>query len=383
MQKQILILVLICVPFFINAQSLAVNTDGTTAHPNALVDIKGTNKGLLIPRGNAATRTALNANTAKGLLMYDTVLNTVWMHNGNALPTGWNSLATGTNYWELNGALGTEIKNTNAGGFWSANATTVAVFPPVIQPPVSGAGTRMIWIPQRSAFRVGTVTGNNWNADSIGAHSFATGYNTKAKGDLSTALGFSTSATGEISTAMGSATFALGDNSFAIGNGVIAQSYSSVAMGEYNDFITTSNPTTSVPNDPLLILGNGVGAPFIVRSNALVVYKNGNTDINGYTQLGKTTDGSPAIKIKKLTLNTSGSQGVCTFIAHGLTQSKILSISGLATVPGGFQIIPNHIQAGFQYTLNVDNANIAVCTVAGNSGSILNATVKIVIVYEE
>jgi Head domain of trimeric autotransporter adhesin len=672
-------LFLLLLPAFSLAQNLAINNDGSTAHPNAVLDLKGINKGLLIPRGNAATRTALNSNTAKGLLLYDTVLNSVWMHNGNGLPSGWNSLAYGTNYWQLNGVVGNEIRNTNTGGFWSANATTVDTDPGIIQPPISGSGTRMMWIPQKSAFRAGTVEGTQWDAINVGSWSFATGKNTRASGIYSTAIGnftnapgifstamgystsafgdFSTSmgsgtiadgiystamgnatnADGQYSTAMGSGTFAFGVASTAIGQftkaigtattamgwGSIARSLSSAAIGSFNDSIITSNPTIWVASDPLLILGNGtsntnrhnamvvykngnmvlknpttvtadpvsftvpisgagtrmmwlpeksafrVGTAignswdassiglysfasglgvralayastaigsyttangdfstamgnntyatgntstamglatnatgitatamgygtlasgesstamgngtealgrysmaigndnnasgessfamgytttafgegalssgydtkaqgnysttmgiltkakayasiamgrendtiagsnptlwvntdplFILGngngtgtlSNALVVYKNGNTDISGYTQLGKPTEGSPAIKVKKITLNTSGSQGVCTFGAHGLTQSKILSISGLATVAGGFQILPNHLQAGFQYTLNVDNANIAVCTVAGSSGSILNATVKIVVVYEE
>jgi trimeric autotransporter adhesin len=948
MKSIIQILFLFLFPVISIAQNLAINNDGSTAHPNAVLDLKGINKGLLIPRGNAATRTALNANTAKGLLLYDTVLNNVWMHNGNGLPSGWNSLANGINYWQLNGIVGNEIRNTNTGGFWSPNPTpvysefliqppvsaagtrlmwipnksafrvgtvsgddwnadsvgtwsigmgfnakalgaasvalgtntnargytsvalgygtiasgfistamgvgseargnhstamgdssiangasataigfhtradggastamgsssiaigsfstamgfsttanglistamgassvatgsystamgigtiangdvstaigffskskaynsltigryndsiatsnptnwvandplfqigngsnstnlhnamviykngnmvlknptTVIALPASFTVPISGAGTRMMWLPEKSAFRVGTVTGNNWNADSIGVWSFATGYNSKATGNYSTALGYntiasdnyttslghgsiasgfnatsigftniasgvystalgyttiasgptstamgfsseasgflstsigsvtkasgdistalgevtharsfgslamgryndsiasssktswvntdpllyvgngtdntnlhnamvvykngnmvlknpttvitnptsftvpvsgagtrmmwlpeksafrvgtsignswdassiglysfasglgvralayvstaignstsangdnstamglstfangntstamgiatnangvastamgnatiasgqystamgnstlasgsnsttmgsssiasgqystamgsSTLASGLISTAMGDFTFASGDYSTAMGSGAIAsgdastamgivtksKAFAALTMGRYNDTIATSNPTSWVATDPLLILGNG--ASHVSRSNAMVVYKNGNTDINGYTQLGNITDGAPAIKIKKLTLNTSGSQGVCTFVAHGLTQSKILSISGLATVAGGFQILPNHLQAGFQYTLNVDNANIAVCTVAGNSSSILNATVKIVVVYEE
>ena len=45
---------------------------GTTfPHPNASLDIKGINKGLLIPRGDVAMRNALNTNNAKGLLMYE------------------------------------------------------------------------------------------------------------------------------------------------------------------------------------------------------------------------------------------------------------------------------------------------------------------------
>ena len=46
------------------------------------------------------------------------------------------------------------------------------------KPPVSGPGSRMMWYPQKAAFRVGIVDNNNWNKDSIGRFSFATGFNT-------------------------------------------------------------------------------------------------------------------------------------------------------------------------------------------------------------
>lgn len=619
-------------------QSLAINTDGSTAHPNAMLDIRGTNKGLLIPRGDAATRTALNANTAKGLLMYDTVLNTVWLHNGNGLATGWNSLSTGTNYWQLNGALGTEIKNTNAGGFWSANATTVNVNPPVIQPPVSGSGTRIMWMPQRSAFRAGTVTNNNWNADSIGSWSFATGYDSKAIGDFSTALGRGTTASGAYSTAlgvttsatgnaasafgslalasgdlstamghftiakslesfaigrfndttgvssgsawidndplfiigngttdvnrhnalvvykdgnmilknpttvtvnpagftvpvsgsgtrmmwlpeksafrsgtvtgtdwnadsiglysfavgyntrakgigsvafgnttiasgsgsfatgffsnainsgsiamgqgayaagsysiaagnnasalgvytialgntvnatgdqtiaignnsdavgvgstaignnvtaggtysvsMGNSTSANGDNSTAFGVATKANSYGSFAIGRYNDSIAGSSRTAWVSTDPLFYVGNGTN---LVPANALVIYKNGNTDISGYTQLGTTADGAPAIKMKKLTTTSSSSQGGVVTVAHGLNRAKILGVHVLLTYAAGVADIPGPYLdvAGYEYNWQVTSTDINIYNKTGNSANILSKPVRILITYEE
>ena len=129
----------------LNAQNVGIQTN--SPHPNASLDIKGVNKGLLIPRGDVASRNALNSNTAKGLMVYDTTTNLIWVHNGNGLASGWQSLSTGINHWSLNGALGTEIANTNAGGFWSANTSTVLSDPGPIQPPVSDEGTRMMWIP--------------------------------------------------------------------------------------------------------------------------------------------------------------------------------------------------------------------------------------------
>lgn len=55
----------------VSAQSLSVNTDGSTAHPSSLFDVKSTTKGILIPRMASADRTAIAA-PAIGLLVYDT-----------------------------------------------------------------------------------------------------------------------------------------------------------------------------------------------------------------------------------------------------------------------------------------------------------------------
>lgn len=248
-------------------------------------------------------------------------------------------------------------------------------------PPVSGAGTRMMWYPQKAAFRAGFVNGTNWDKDNLGSGSFAAGLNNRASGQYSVsfgsgnsasgdgavsfgsganaqgfysfASGFNTVATGQASLSMGSnnnasgisavsfgdATIASGDFSFsmgaqtkalklastsigflseangnyatAIGYNNLAQgraslstgyetlssgdystsmglgtqsfSYGSVALGFYNDPITASSGTSSVPTDPLFLIGNGTGAS--ARRNALVVLKNGNVGIGTNTPL--------------------------------------------------------------------------------------------------
>ena len=67
---------------------------------------------------------------------------------------------------------------------------------PTNPPPVSGAGTRMMWYADKRAFRAGMVTGTHWNKDSIGLYSLAIGNNVKARGASSTALGNSSIAYG-------------------------------------------------------------------------------------------------------------------------------------------------------------------------------------------
>lgn len=106
MQK--LLYYLFLLPFFATAQSIAINTDGSAPHTSAMLDVKSTNKGVLIPRMTTAERTAITA--IKGLLVFDNTTSSFWFHNG----TAWTELGAGSagNTWGLNG---TNIYNTNAG----------------------------------------------------------------------------------------------------------------------------------------------------------------------------------------------------------------------------------------------------------------------------
>ncbi len=75
------------------AQNVAINNDGSVPHTSAALDIKSTNKGLLIPRLTTAERTAV-ATPAKGLLVFDTDTSTFWFYNG----TTWTNLAAGASF---------------------------------------------------------------------------------------------------------------------------------------------------------------------------------------------------------------------------------------------------------------------------------------------
>jgi hypothetical protein len=242
--------------------------------------------------------------------------------------------------WTVAGSGGNEIRNTNAGGFWSSYSTLVPITadnttnPPTT--PVAGSGTRMMWIPSRSAFRCGSVNGDAWDANNVGLHSFATGYNSWASGVGNIAMGIGAISDGTSNTvaigenahasgygnmafgfgaisdgtsntfafgenahasgngnmafgsfafadgsvraiAIGESTRASGNNSTAIGTGTIANAYYSVALGYYNSPINTANATSWVSTDPLLYIGNGqsAGSP----SNAMVIQKNGVVNI--------------------------------------------------------------------------------------------------------
>ena len=124
-------------------------------------------------------------------------------------------------------------------------------------PPASGAGSRMMWYPQRAAFRVGEVTGDFWDKDNIGQYSFAAGVNTMASGEgavslgagtvsagiASTSLGLNTYTSGFASVSMGEDTWATGHNSTSIGYRARSTGQVSTSMG-YNTMASGSYSTS-------------------------------------------------------------------------------------------------------------------------------------------
>jgi hypothetical protein len=203
-------------------------------------------------------------------------------------------------------------------------------------PPISGAGRRMMWYPGKAAFRVGFVENNHWDRDSIGVFSFASGANTKATGGAAVAMGLSsissgsgsislgnqTEATGTGAVAMGvastaSAGFAtalgyqttasaghstaLGANSIAsawystaLGRHTIAPSGYETVIGKFNTEYTPLSTNGHNNADRLFTIGNGLDINN--RSDALVMLKNGNTGLgNSLPQVKLHIEGGTAV----------------------------------------------------------------------------------------
>ena len=196
---------------------------------------------------------------------------------------------------------------------------------------LSGAGTRMFWYPQKAAFRAGYVSGSQWDDTNIGNYSTAFGENSKASGAISVAMGYNatanntcaialgpttasgtysvavgeatatgnyasfaagcslasgstatsmgqlTTASGDYSTAMGYGSTASGSTSTAAGYYTTAAAYDSFVVGTYN--VGTGTATSWVSGDPLFEVGNGTSSS--AKADALVVYKNGNANVQG------------------------------------------------------------------------------------------------------
>lgn len=152
-----------------------------------------------------------------------------WDENSNL--TGDNALFWDNENKRLGiGTINPEFKLTIedggiiAKGTWNVGASLVT----------SGAGARLIWYPKKAAFRVGYVTGTQWDDNNIGSYSVGMGYDTMAKGSSSVAMGYQTqtNSTGYGSIAMGSHTTASKDGAIAMGSYTIANETASTAMGQ-------------------------------------------------------------------------------------------------------------------------------------------------------
>ena len=91
-----IIFILLFVASFSMAQGVAINTDGATADGSAMLDVKSTSSGMLIPRMTLAQRNSLTL-PAHSLLIYQTDNTTGYYYNsGTPASPVWVRLATGS-----------------------------------------------------------------------------------------------------------------------------------------------------------------------------------------------------------------------------------------------------------------------------------------------
>ena len=80
-------ILVICLMFNANAQGVAINSDGSSADASAILDVKSTTKGVLIPRLTDVQRDAI-ASPVAGLLIFNTDQQLMQMYDG----TIWSSV---------------------------------------------------------------------------------------------------------------------------------------------------------------------------------------------------------------------------------------------------------------------------------------------------
>lgn len=83
---------LLCSVYNLSAQTIMGSVSGD---PSALLDLKSTDRGVLMPRMTTAERSAI-ANPAEGLLVFNTSLNCLEMNAGSSSSPNWICLLAAT-----------------------------------------------------------------------------------------------------------------------------------------------------------------------------------------------------------------------------------------------------------------------------------------------
>jgi hypothetical protein len=254
--KLLFICLLIFTYFHSHAQSIGIGT--VTPHPSAQLDISSNAKGILLPR---MTTTAILSivSPAKGLMVYDSSKNELFVNMGTPAMPNWKSIATNSS-WNVSGNAGT-------------NATTNFIG-------TTDSAPLIFRINNKAAGKI----------DSISAHTFfgyKTGMQTSNSAFYNTAIGSNTfvdNTTGHTTTAVG--TFALRKNT----TGYMNSAFGAYAMEEN----TTANFNAAF----------GVEA---LQHNAA----NSNSAFGNSTLKWNTTGfANTALGSAALPLNTSGSLNV-------------------------------------------------------------------------
>jgi hypothetical protein len=117
MKQFITILCLLCGLVSLG-QNVSVNNDGSTADASAMLDIKSSTKGLLIPRMTQGQRLAI-ANPANGLMVYQTDGQPGFYYNfGTPSTPNWIASGASNNTWTI---FGNSLLNTGTFGTTSNN----------------------------------------------------------------------------------------------------------------------------------------------------------------------------------------------------------------------------------------------------------------------
>jgi hypothetical protein len=126
---------------------------------------------------------------------------------------------------------------------------------------ISG-GDKVLWYPSKAAFRAGRTSTTEWIQENVGVFSTAFGSGTEARGSYSAAFGL----------------------------GTWALSFAETSVGRYS--LGGGNLNSWLPTDPLFEVGNGLSPN--ARSNAMTVFKNGNTEIQSSVKVGEHQGANPA-----------------------------------------------------------------------------------------
>ena len=393
------------------AQSVGIGT--TTPHASSILEIKASNKGLLIPRTSTTSRTAI-VNPAKGLMVYDTTSSSFWYQNGSA----WVQIGTSGNSWSVTGNAGTDsiinfvgttdarplvfrVNNVRAGYIGYGKSNTSFGYNSFISNNSGDFNTA-----SGTGALLGNMTGYNNTAsgsyalttNTAGSFNIAMGsdaLHNNNNGNSNSALGYQALYfnTGDENTAAGrgalftntagSQNTAIGTNALVlntIGNGNTAngyfalfnntKGYSNIAIGDHALFSNTDRGNLVAIGDSALY-NNGIGAAFLSDAsyNTAVGSKALYSNTSGH---GNTANGSLALYSNTIASHNTatGNYALYKNVGEGNTAD---GYGTLAENTNGYYNVADGLQALESNTTGYLNTAVG-CFADISNGTFSNAT---------
>lgn len=251
MKRFILTISIVGSSLFASAQQVGINT--ATPDNSAVLDIVATDKGLLLPRVSLVnitnTTTPINTPT-NGLFVYNTNALTsggkgigIYVFNGTnwefvrhgtvSLDGCYDYIGNGTGRTIIADAGAVRIEGTD--GIWVTGTHGAGA---TITSEITGAGTRMFYNPQKSAFRAGTVTGIQFDQNRVGNFSGAFGLDNAIYGGRNFGAGYNNITSNVNASSLGlnhnsydNAALTLNNNNTAGGNNALSINESNTTGG--------------------------------------------------------------------------------------------------------------------------------------------------------
>lgn len=302
--RRSLLLAVLLYAGIVQAQNVAINTDGSKANPNAMLDIRSANKGLLIPRMSSEAR--MKIPNTQGLLVYDVNTNSFWYNTGRNwlnISSSPSEVSSTMDAWLLTGNAGTvdgtnfigttdnvpfnvRVNNTPSGRIDPTRENTFWGYRAGFQTTTGNRNTAV----GHSAMHVNTTGFDNTAVGSLALVGNTTGWSNSAFGRLA----LERNTTGTYNTAVGQS--ALLSNSTGIENTAVGMSAGlgngsssyNTAIGANSQMFHQKSENTSVGAISLAFYDGGTGNTAVgYRAHAQVTPDNNyNTAIGHSARVG-------------------------------------------------------------------------------------------------